>query len=323
VSFGAAFLEYPDLFPARRAGERCGERELAVELPGGPYLFTGLDKTQEEIVRDRLGGHCRNPTEAGAFAVETQVFRVARRDFLEIDTRGWEYALDLDYQPSAVRMAGLELMGRLDWGGRAEPREGSPAAGGQAVLRGGLWTSAGEEDAFYSAFENFFRVLFAYRLLDSGGALLHSAGVADNRGAFLFLGHSGAGKSTLARLSLESGRTILSDDMNALLPGEPGPALARLPFTGDFRAPSAAQPFYPLRALCRLEKGEGNCLAPMGAAEALATLVACSPSVNRDPYRQERLLANLTALVRSVPAHVLTFSVDGGFWELLEGRPHA
>lgn len=302
MSFGATYLEYPDLFPARRGGERCGDRQVIVTLPGGPYAFSGLDPAQEQIVRERLDGYCREEGDAAAAAVQTLVFRVAGADFLDIETRGWEYTLDLDYEPAAVRLAGLELMGRLDW---------NPA------LRGALWTSAFDRESFYGAFENFFRVLFAYRLLEGGGALLHSAGVVDGGGALLFLGRSGAGKSTLARLSLESGRTVLSDDMNALWPAEEGPSVARLPFTGDFPVRSSESGYYPLRAICRLQKGERNSLAPMRAAEALAALVACSPSVNRDPYRRERLLANLTALVRSVPTHVLTFSRAGGFWELL------
>jgi len=327
MSFGATYLEYPDLFPARRGGERCGDRGVVVELPGGPYAFSGLDSAQEQRVRTRLGGFCRGPGEEAAPAVETLVFRVARGDFLDIDTRGWEYSLDLDYEPAAVRLAGLELMGRLEWSLQPERRasEASPGARAVAVgphgvdespaLRGALWTSASE--AFYGAFENFFRVLFAYRLLDCGGALLHSAGVVDRGGAYLFLGRSGAGKSTLARLSVETGRALLSDDLNALSPGEEGARVARLPFTGDFRSAPAERGFYPLRAICRLEKGEQNSLTPMSFAEALAALVASSPSVSRDPYRRERLLENLTTLVRSVPTHVLSFSLAGGLWELL------
>ena len=46
MSFGARFLAFPDLFPARRAGEPWGDREVALDLPGGPYLISGLSAVQ-------------------------------------------------------------------------------------------------------------------------------------------------------------------------------------------------------------------------------------------------------------------------------------
>lgn len=298
--FGEDHLAYPDLFPARRGGEPWGDRELTVLLPGGPYRFTGLDSVQKDVIRRRLHGLT---VEAGrAPSVECQVFRAARSDFRDIDPRGWEYSLSFDHEPKSVRVAGLELMGRLDW---------------TPELKGALWSSAACGETFYGAFENFFRVLFSYRLLECGGALIHSAGVVDAGGAYLFPGRSGAGKSTLSRLSVLTGRELLSDDLNALCPRDGEPRAARLPFTGDFKFESFGSESYPLRAIYRLEKGETNALKPMSAACCLGALFSCSPNVNVDPYRRDVLISNLETFCRSVPSFTLTFTLAGGVWDVL------
>jgi hypothetical protein len=89
------------------------------------------------------------------------------------------------------------------------------------------------------------------------------------------------------------------------------------PYVFSGLCPSQQETSYPLRAICRLEKGPANLLRPMSAGESLATLVACAPHVNHDPYRRERLFSNLEPLLRSVPTYATT-SLAGGFWDLLE-----
>ncbi|HEX9944547.1 MAG TPA: hypothetical protein VGG03_21255 [Thermoanaerobaculia bacterium] len=304
MSFGSGFLRYPDLFPGRRSGEPWGDRAVALEVAGGPYLFAGLSAAQEEAVRRKFAGLCR---EAGdGAAVSSRVFRAPAADFLERDVRGWEYTLDMEHDAGSVRLAGLRLMARLDW---------APA------LSGGLWTCEAAGEEWTSVFENFFRVLAAYRLLAEGGAVLHSAGVTDGAAAWLLLGPSGAGKTTASRLCLERGATVLSDDLNAVRLRSAGPHLEKLPFTGDLgeRAGGPAGP--PLRAVLRLAKGTEERLRPLSPAAALAGLVAAAPFVNRDPWRREALLASLERLARSVPAYELTFSLGGGLWDILKSIP--
>lgn len=300
MSFGGAFLRHPDLFPARRSGEPWGDRAVALDVAGGPYLLSGLAAPQEEALRHRFGPLCGPP---GAGGTASAVFRAPASDFLPIDTRGWEYSLDLDPAPAALRVAGLHLMARLDW------RPG---------LAGALWTpeAAGEEWA--SVCENYLRLLTAYRLLEEGGALLHSAGVSDGEGAWLLLGPSGAGKTTASRLCLAGGGTVLSDDLNAVLFGDGGPHLRKLPFTGDLGDRAGGPESVPLRAVLRLAQGEAEGLSPLSPAAALASLVAASPFVNRDPWRREALLAVLERLARAVPAWEVTFAREGGLWTLLK-----
>ncbi len=304
MSFGAGFLRHPDLFPARRAGEPWGDRAVALDVAGGPYLLSGLAAAQEEALRWRLGPLCGPAAATGGAAIK--VFRAPAADFLPIDTRGWEYTLDLEPAPRSVRVAGLHLMARLDW---------TPAPAG------GLWTpeTAGEE--WTSVCENYLRLLTAYRLLEEGGTLLHSAGVSDGESAWLLLGPSGAGKTTASRLCLAAGGTVLSDDLNAVTFGPEGALLRKLPFTGDLGDRAGGPASVPLRAVLRLRQGPAEALAPLSRASALAALIAAAPYVNRDPWRREPLLAVLERLARAVPAWELTFSLGADLWSILRSIP--
>ncbi|HKV09561.1 MAG TPA: hypothetical protein VJ725_15570 [Thermoanaerobaculia bacterium] len=302
MTFAAEFLHVPDLFPGRRSGEAWGDRRVSIGIPGGPYVFSGLSADQEAGVRRRFGSLCGS----GDAGIETRVFAAPASDFREVDTRGWEYNLSMDFAPGSVRFAGLRLMGRIDW---------APS------LAGGLWTPEGNGDLFAPILENFFRVLTAYRLLETGGVLLHSAAVAEGGNAFLLLGRSGAGKTTASRLCLEAGAAVLSDDLNAAVPGSAGTRVEKLPFTGDLGDRAGGPIEVPLRAILRLEKGSEERLVPLSPARALAHLVAAAPFVNRDPWREETLLSILERLARSVPAHTLAFSLRGGVWDILRSIP--
>ncbi len=305
MSFGEKFLQYPDLFPNRHSGEAWGEHALAIDFVGGPYLFRGLSEAQVDACQERFGELCRSPQEVPPASVEVRVFQVASREFRAFDMNGWTYTFDRDYTPDGVRLAGFDFVGRLDW---------------MPELSCALWSSEAGGAPFQCLFENFFRVVVAYRLLELGGALLHSACVVSKGEAYLFLGQSGAGKSTISRLGLESGRRVLSDDMNALCPRDGHTWAEKLPFAGDLGRTPTPRSAYPLRSLNRLRQGVDN-LRPLPTAQAIATLIACAPFVNSDPHRLDRLVANLQDLVGSLPAQELTFSLNGPFWDLLEAAP--
>jgi hypothetical protein len=303
MTFGERFLTYPDLFPTRHSGEPCGEQAVLVNLPAGPYLFTGLNEDQEQGVRARFQGLCLPPGETAEPAVTTNVYRVGSGELRSFDLHGWVYQLDLDFAPDRVRIAGLRLLASLSW----EPD-----------LTGALWTSEQQPDAFpWLIFENYFRILVAYRLLDRGGALLHSAAVVDNGMAHVFLGPSGAGKTTVSRLALAAGRAVLSDDLNALVPTRNGPSVAKLPFAGELGGVPSPGDRFPVRALHRLVKGDRNTAKTLAPAQTLALLISCAPTVNQDPHRFSRLADNLANLLDSVTAYELTFAQTEELWAVL------
>jgi hypothetical protein len=298
MDFAEGFVRTPDLFPARPSGETWGERQLVLRFVGGPYLLSGLNVEQERLLRRRFGGFLGEPEE-GEGAAGLMLFEASPSDFVEIDMRAWVYTLDFDYGPKAVRLAGYRWMGRVDWG-----------ASGAA---GSLWTSACD-DELLGVIENQLRILAAYRLAESGGVLLHSSCVVDDGGAYLFLGPSGAGKTTLARLGVASGRTVLSDDLNAISPQSL--CVAPVPFAGELRSTAGNGTPYPLRAICRLAQGRVNQAEPLPPALALATALSCAPFVNRDPYRVEALTAGLERIVEKTPQFHLSFNLDESWPEL-------
>ncbi len=304
MTFGDQFLTYPDLFPARAAGAAWGETRIAIDLAGGPYRFSGLSPGQAAVVRARFGPLLPAGDGDPAPGIETRVFQVAEEEFRPCDVPGWTFTLDVLHEPAAVRVAGLRFMARLEW------RPGLAAA---------VWTSVGEGRGFEGVFENLLRLLVAYSLVEGGGAVVHGAAVVDGEGAYLFFGPSGAGKSTLSRAAQGAGRTVLNDDLNLLAWREGGAVVEPVPFTGDRRLTQAGGKPWPVRALCRLEKGARVEVAAMTPARALAALLACSPYVNTDPHRRPRLEANLERFVRALPALTLTWPREAGFEEIAAG----
>ncbi len=306
MRFGEEYLVHPDLFPARLAGETWGGADLILDLAGGPYTFAGLEAGQADFLRARYAGFARPAGTPAPPGVRCEAFRLAPEELRAIDLRGRELGFDRDYEAQALRFVGVDLLARIEW---------RPSG-----LRAAFWTSTGDPAAFHGALENVFRVLVAYRALDLGGVLLHSAGIVPGAGArsaaVVCCGPSGAGKSTLSRLAADAGQRVASDDLNAVLPQDGGVLLSPVPFAGDFVPPAWDPTPRPLAALCRLAKGT-DALTALPRAAALSATVACAPYVNTDPFRADQLLLNLDRLLHSIPAYQLTFALAGRAGELL------
>lgn len=302
MSFGKQFLEYPDLFPARASGEPAGDREIVFDCAGGPYRLSGLSPAQEEAIQGRFTEFCRSGSDGPEPAVQLRVFQTTSADFTGIPFPDREYTFESDYEPHSVRLAGRYFMARLDW---------------RPELSAAVWTPHDREFVSYGDFENLFRVLIAQRLLERGGLLLHSSGVVIDGGAHIFFGYSGAGKTTVAKLGLEHGYQVLSDDIDLLAPANDGLRAARSPFAGVMGRTPVSDDSYPVRGIYKIEQGQGNAIRSMTRAEAVCALLARSPFVNQDPHRADRLVENLSSLTEAVPASVLTFDKTGGFWDLL------
>jgi len=310
-ALGARYLLQPERFPEWGECEPFGPIELAMDVSGSRFIISGLSKPQERTIRTLWPEFLPKRLDVPAPASTVlSIHRAPDPTFRKLER--WVYELDFDYKPASLRIVGLDLMARIE----IEPS-----------FRAALWITTEAPETFHGAFENFLRVVVGYAALDRGGALVHSAAVVDRSDddAWLFIGHSGAGKSTVSRLGMNSGRTVLSDDLNPILPNDNEDhhgggeiSVVGSPFLGDLgkRSPS----HHTLSGIYRLEQGTEEAVRAMGPAEMLASLMACSPYVNFDPYRREALCSNLVSLATRCPAHVLTFRRDGDFWPLLERR---
>ncbi len=311
MSFGERFLRDPGGVPSRWGAEPWGEEMVITEFVGGPYLFRGLDRARAAAIRGAYGELCRPPSApAPAAATETRFFRAGNAEFLGAAHTGGRYDLDLAFSPERVDVAGPDFLARIAL---------APA------LRAEVWCPDARGGLSLLAFHNSFRVLVAYRLLALGGLLLHSSGVVRDGEAYLLLGQSGAGKSTFARLSLEAGLSILSDDMNGVLARADGVVAEKLPFAGSLERTQTDASTYPLRFLGLLGKGTGNGIdpRPLSDAETIATLVASAPFVNINPWAFDALTGVAEALVRRCPLFPIIFGLAGGFWDGVQFPPRA
>ena len=271
---------------------------MSIDFAGGPYTFRGLSKAQEEGIYNHFKEIACEKKNADQSAVISHVYQKPPDTFLEFDRTDQEYTLDIDAQAPYVRVAGLRIMAHID----LKPQ-----------LTGAFWTSEQDFNVFPSLiFENYLRIIVAYRLLVLGGALLHSAGIADEQYAYLILGHSGAGKSTFSRNSLNAGYTVLSDDLNAFLWNLESPVLERVPFSGDLGRTNSRSDMYPLKKIYCLKKCSDIFIhPPLGLTEAIAMLISCAPYVNIDQYRINKLIDNFSTFAQTVPMHKLSFPING------------
>jgi hypothetical protein len=294
------FLREPALFPARIAGETWGSERCELALAGETFRIEGLSERQLNGLAERYGSRLHEPSESPPAAV-LQMFRAPASDFLEIDTRGWEYWVDLQWSETGFSLSGMRVMALVD------------------TSRAGIWTCVEEPAELSGVVENVLRPLLAARLLATGGLLVHSSAV----NGFLFAGQSGAGKSTIARLGLEAGLPVLSDDLNALVPDGDRFAIAPLPFTGDLETHEVSDEQTPLRGVFGLEKGDCEEARPMTLAATVSLLVRCAPYVNQDPLRMPLLLDRAAAVAAATTRGMVTFRRDGHVWPILDVGLHA
>jgi hypothetical protein len=299
--FGAKYLTSPERFTGwNEARFRGAALELA--LAGDRYRFYGLEREGQAVVRRLYPLSSASPCDSASTAVEVAVSREPDSEFKRFDLSGWEYDLDLAYTDAAVQIAGLGFAAAIV----LEP-----------TFVGRLWTGQCASEDFRGVFENFLRILVAYRLLQRGGVLLHSAALVIGQAAHVFVGRSGHGKSTLSAIAAGAGGQVISDDLNAVVPNGDAAEVSWTPFYGDVRSSFDEPGRWPLSGFYLIQKSPHNLLSEEPKAAVLTRLLSCSPYVNRDPHRLPRLLENLSRICDGVSCRRLEFRKDRGFMDLL------
>lgn len=294
------FLHESVEFPAGLGERTWGHHKLGLELGGMGFQVGGLAGPQLEALRARFGDYC---DEARAWPeVRVLTFAVEPAWFLPPPPAPWEYVLDLEHTEATVGWVGVGEAGLLHLG---------------ASLQASLWTSASEGAKLTQAVENVLRLAMAYALCARGGALLHGACVVDGGSAVVFPGVSGSGKTTASRLSAAEGRLVVSDDIVGVLPGESGFEVVALPFGSEFRFAGPRDARFPLRTLCRLEKGGVTEVRTLSRPAAFGLALACAPYVKQDPLRVERVLGVIEDLTGAVALRTLWFPKHGPIWSAL------
>jgi len=302
--FGEKYLTHPGSLTRWNAGLPFAQATAELCIAGDCYRFSGLAKGQQDLIEKIYPSCMERPDGEPPELTNVSVCYKVESEFREIELKGWQYDLDILYNEGMVQIAGLGFAAKIVW----TPR-----------LRGYLWTRERGSEAFHGAFENFLRILIGYRLLARGGILLHSAAlVADTEGSVL-VGRSGHGKTTLSNMALHAGKRVLSDDLNALVIRGNSLWVLWVPFHGDVASPFQRPLCIPVQAFYTLEKSCRNELSFEPKTQMLAHLLSCSPYVNLDPYRYDRLIESLERMCSLVRCYRLKFRKDEGFLDLLAG----
>ena len=170
----------------------------------------------------------------------------------------------------------------------------------ERARRGDAWTSADELSE--AALASIVQFALADSVAARGGVVLHSVGVALQRGAAVFTGPSGAGKSTLAQNAEAGGASLLSDELVVLLPESEGYRAHGTPWNRGF--PRAA----PLRCLGLLGWDAPHRMEGVSPAEVLRILLPNAYVLDTGAEARTALFERAGALLRAVPLRRWVFA---------------
>jgi signal peptidase I len=175
----------------------------------------------------------------------------------------------------------------------------------------------------------------ARETMSRGGLLFHGA-LAEYRGSgFIMAGPQEVGKSTASR-RLPSPWRSLCDDMTLVVPdgkggfwAHPWPTWSRFLYNGPGGS-WAVEHAVPIRAVFFLVQSSDDQLEPLNATQATALALESAEELAREVLLEltdaaaARSLCNQAlnvakGLAASVPAYSLKVSLDGRFWEKIEG----
>lgn len=162
---------------------------------------------------------------------------------------------------------------------------------------------------------NAVKSVFVFWVIAKGGVVFHSSAVLDKGKAHIFAGPSGVGKSTLVDNS--KNKTVLSEEVVAILRSKNGYKAFALPYSGDERLKNRTTKDYDLGSLNILMHGKSNSRRLLDKASALAQLYIMPSGMNEVSDR-DKLLKRYEEVVSLVPCYKLAIKPDPSFWELFE-----
>jgi hypothetical protein len=122
-------------------------------------------------------------------------------------------------------------------------------------------------------------------------------------------------------MAVNHGRCVISDDINVILPAEPGQwKVVTVPFNGSAEAPPIRLPDtqeVELAGIFELNQSHQNCLGKVTPASAAAKLFTRLPFINTDERRSGLVMNNLAQLLTDVPFNILEFDRSSLFLDQL------
>jgi len=167
---------------------------------------------------------------------------------------------------------------------------------------------------------NFHRAALSWLLPRNAALLIHAAAIVVAGRGFLMIGAHGAGKTTWARLALEAGCPVVSDDLVIIDSIDKEPTLVAAPLRSTLRFEYRVGR-WPLAGMLLPLHGQTHQLEPLQGIAVNARLTANLPFIN-DVSVPDPIVANrVDQLAATVPCAQLTFSRDDGYLKLLESWP--
>ena len=165
---------------------------------------------------------------------------------------------------------------------------------------------------------NLLRSIMAIVLPGRNSLLIHSASFLRNGKAYIFPGVSTAGKSTLSRVTAEERPEceVLTDEASLVKISSDGPRIFGTPFWGEFRV-GGRNVSAPLEGIYFLEKADNHGITHIGKTDAFSRLVQNCFSVRNDRTCYSKTIDMVHEIVEKIPASVLKFRIDSGFWDLI------
>ena len=271
-----------------------GTGSLVFNLPGGVLRVLGLSQPQQQAIRSNYSDYIEadNSSASSDFPVcqAYKLCRVAAKSLQQHEHHG-------QYAPLQIRGShGVKIIGENFIAQIPLQPEHPP---------GSIGVVAEHELAYPNVIENVMRIYAAYRALDTGGLMLHSAGLVRDGVAYIFVGRSNAGKTTLTRKAFKAGARVLSDDINMLFVDASGAYRAHaVPFTGEFGRTlnhAKGRETYPLAVVVVLEQGDSLQVSPVSPAEAVKKILIGCPFVNMDADCAEQLFDTVLDIVKKGP----------------------